>query len=231
MCLDAGFSCPNADGTLGQGGCIFCNIESFAPVRRMAVPSLRDQWEAQVSRLKRRKIERFIAYLQTGTNTYAPLDVLKRCFDEIQRLPPGIVGVAVGTRPDCVPDPVLDMIAEIRSRLWVSIELGLQSAHDRTLQRINRRHTVADFFDAVRRCRAREIHVGVHVILGLPGETRTEMIQTAERLAGCDYQSLKLHNLYAARNTPLGTAVERGRIRLIERDEYVQAVVDFLERT
>ncbi|GAB6166601.1 hypothetical protein JCM19992_26010 [Thermostilla marina] len=196
----------------------------------MALPSLKEQWERQISRLKRRKIERFVAYLQTGTNTYAPIDVLKRVFDEVAQLP-GIKGVAIGTRPDCIAAPVLDVIASLKERLWVSVELGLQSAHDSTLQRINRRHTAADFFEAVRRCRARGIHVGVHVILGLPGETRADMNETAERLALCDYQSLKLHNLYAARDTPLGKAVERGQIRLLDREEYVQAVVDFLERT
>lgn len=229
--LDAGFSCPNADGTLNSRGCMFCNIESFSPSRRMATPSLSEQWQRQVPHLQRRyKAERFIAYFQPATNTYAPLDVLRAKYEEALQLP-GAIGLAIGTRPDCLPEDTLDLLEELNRRAWVSLELGLQTVHDHSLRRLNRQHTADDFFDAVRRSRDRGLHVGVHVLLGIPGESLGDMRQTANRLAECDVQSLKLHSLYAPRGTPLATAVQRGQVTLLTRDEYVTAVVDFLERT
>ncbi len=231
LSLDAGCGCPNRDGTLATLGCIFCNPQSFSPSRRKSLPSITEQVDDGIRQLTRRYAARqFIAYFQPGTNTYGPIDQLRSAYCEVISHP-GIVGLAIGTRPDCVADPVLDLLAELAKRTWVVVEYGLQTVHDRTLDRINRGHHVGAFFDAYRRTRDRQIDVGVHVILGLPGESRDDMLATARELAKLEIHTIKLHNLYAVRNTVLAEQVARGQVRLPELHEYVTWAVDFLEQT
>jgi uncharacterized protein len=230
--LDGGFSCPNRDGTLSTGGCIFCNPESFSPSRRLGPAPIRVQLEEGIRRVRARHgagaAERLIAYFQPGTNTYAPLPRLRVLLDEAISYP-GIVGLAIGTRPDCVGDDVLDLLAEMSQKTWLNVEFGLQTIHDRTLDWLCRGHHYDAFVDAATRCRQRGLGIGAHVILGLPGETPDDMRATAREIGRLGVGSVKLHNLYAVHDTRLGEMVQSGQVRLPERDEYAGYVADFLE--
>jgi uncharacterized protein len=227
--VDAGCTCPNRDGTLDSSGCIFCDPESFSPSRRLHLTRVTDQLDEGIRRLGHgRPAAKIVAYFQPGSNTYGPIDRLQAAFAEALAHPK-VVGLIVGTRPDCVADDVLDLLANLAQRTWLMVEFGLQTVHDRTLDRLNRHHHFDAFLDAHRRSRQRRLNVGVHVILGLPGESRDDMLTTARTLADMDVHSIKLHNLYAVCNTALADEVAAGRIRLPERDEYIGYVVDFLE--
>jgi radical SAM protein (TIGR01212 family) len=229
LSLDAGCGCPNRDGTLATLGCIYCSPESFSPSRRMGPSSVSEQIQAGIRRLKRRyAADRFVAYFQPGTNTYGPIDRLRAAYQQALGHPE-IVGLTIGTRPDCVGEDVLDLLAELAGQTWVVVEYGLQTIHDRTLDRLNRGHHYDAFLDAYRRTRRRNLDVGVHVILGLPGESRDDMQATARELARLQIHSIKLHNLYAVRNTALAEQLAAGEVRLPELPEYVDYVVDFLE--
>ncbi|MEN6407359.1 MAG: TIGR01212 family radical SAM protein [Thermoguttaceae bacterium] len=232
LSLDAGCSCPNRDGTLATWGCLFCNPESFSPSRRLHLPSLRQQLDEGVRRLKPRgDAERFIAYFQPGTNTYGPLDRLEAAYREALAYP-NVVGLAVGARPDCAGDAVLDLLANLAQtqNTWVVVEYGLQTIHDRSLDWLRRGHHYDAFLDACDRTHRRNLDVGVHLILGLPGESHEDMHATARELARLGIHSVKLHNLYAVRDTALADQVAAGQVRLPEFSEYVEDVVDFLER-
>ena len=224
--LDAGLTCPNRDGTLGVGGCIYCN-ERGSGTGQAALTITEQIARAKPAIRARYKSCRFIAYFQSFTNTYAPVEQLRALYEEAIA-DPDIVGLTIGTRPDCVSDDVLDLLASLNRRVWVSIEYGLQSAHDRTLSLINRGHDAAAFYDAVARTRARGIDVTVHVILGLPGESRADMLDTARAVGALDIQGIKPHLLYVVRGTALHRMYERGEYRCLERDEYVDILCDFL---
>jgi uncharacterized protein len=242
--LDAGCTCPNRDGTLAASGCIFCDPESFSPSRRIGLPRIADQLDEGIRHLARRHrlkgdspifaetkigtVPRFLAYFQPATNTYGPIDRLRTAY-EAALAHPQVVGLIVGTRPDCASDEVLDLLAELAQRTWLMIEFGVQTVHDRTLDLLNRGHHFDAFLDAYRRCRQRGLNLGAHVILGLPGESRDDMLTTARTLAAMELHSIKPHNLYAVRNTRLADEVAAGRIRLPEFDEYIGLLVDFLE--
>ena len=173
--------------------------------------------------------EKFIAYFQAATNTHAAVDKLRRLYDEAIDHPL-VIGLAIGTRPDSVPDEVLDLLDEYAARLPVWLELGLQTIHDRSLDWMNRGHHYDAFLDAVRRCRGRGFELSTHVILGLPGESHADMMATADAVASMPLSSVKVHNLYAVTGTPLADMVQRGEVRLLERDEYVGLICDFLEK-
>lgn len=228
--LDGGFTCPNVDGTVAVGGCVFCDNRSFSPSRRLPRTTIAGQLELGIERLARRYgAARFIAYFQPGTNTYAPVARLRPLFEQALRHPQ-VVGLAIGTRPDCVPEPVLDLVSDLARRTYLSLELGLQTIHDRSLDWMNRGHHYDAFLDAMARCRGRGFDICAHVILGLPGETREDMLATAAELARLGVNAVKLHNLYAVHGTPLAEDVATGRVRLLELEEYVPLVVDFIER-
>ena len=227
--IDAGFTCPNRDGKLGYGGCIYCD-NRFSRLRRQGpLPSVTEQIEkGKVFYRGKRGAQKFIAYFQTATNTYAPVDRLKALYDEAL-VQDDVVGLSVGTRPDCVPDPVLDLFEVYARDRHVWLEYGLQSIHDRTLALINRGHDSGTFLDAVKRTAGRGINICVHIILGLPGETKTEMMRTAQVLASLPIQGIKIHLLLALSGTPLGDLYEKGDIRMISQEEYVATVCDILE--
>jgi radical SAM protein (TIGR01212 family) len=228
--IDAGFTCPNVDGTLAVGGCVYCDNRSFSPNRRLPRATIREQVKRGVDILQERYgADQFLAYFQAATNTYAPVPKLRRLYDEALGHSK-IVGLAVGTRPDNVPDPVLDLLQEYARERYVCLELGLQSRHDRSLDWMNRGHHFDAFVDAVHRCQGRGLDVCVHVILGLPGETREDMLATADALAVLPVQAVKIHNLHVVHDTPLERMYRAGEVRMLERDEYVQVVCDFLER-
>ena len=228
--IDAGFTCPNVDGSVAVGGCVYCDNRSFSPNRRLPRSSVRDQVSRGVAILQKRyRAKHFLAYFQAATNTYAPVEKLRRLYDEALEHPQ-VVGLAIGTRPDCVPDAVLDLIQEYARERYVCLELGLQTIHDRSLDWMNRGHHLDVFLDAVARCQGRGLDLCAHVILGLPGESPADMLATADTLAALPVQAVKIHNLHVVHDTPLAEMYERGEIRLMERDEYVQVVCDFLER-
>ncbi|MEA2062614.1 MAG: TIGR01212 family radical SAM protein [Gemmatimonadota bacterium] len=232
--VDAGFSCPNRDGTTGTAGCIFCSNEgfSFNTGRTGGLAPVAEQLESGIRFMRKRfRAQKFIAYFQAFSSTYAPPEELKKIYDNI-KLFPNIVGLFIGTRPDCVPDEVLDLIASYRDgeKYLTWIEYGLQSARDDTLRRIGRGHTVADFTDAAARTRERGIGICAHVILGLPGETRQDMLSTAGYLCRTRVDGVKLHALHVLKGTPLAEEYARRRVELPDLDDYACLACDFLER-
>lgn len=227
--IDAGFTCPNVDGTVAIGGCTFCDNRSFSPSRRLPRQTITGQIDEGIRRLKRRYVcDQFLAYFQPATNTYAPVERLRRVYEEALAHPQ-VVGLAIGTRPDCVPDEVLDLLTEFAGRTYLSVEYGMQTMHDRSLDWMNRGHHHDAFLDAMERSRGRGFEICAHVILGLPGESHDDMLATARELARLRVDAVKIHNLYAVRRTPLAEQVARGEVTLMERDEYVRTLVDVLE--
>ena len=225
--LDVGFTCPNRDGALAVGGCIYCNNASFSPGNRRL--SVTEQIEQGKQFLRRRYGARqFIAYFQAYTNTYGEVRRLQILYDEALACE-DIVGLSIGTRPDCVPDAVLDLLADYASRTYVWLELGLESGHDQTLALLNRGHTVAAFDDAVQRARQRHLRLCGHLILGLPGESRAAMLATAQHVAALGLDAVKLHHLHVVRHTRLEKMYHRGEVPLLSLDEYAPLVVDCLE--
>lgn len=228
--VDAGFTCPNLDGTEGSGGCIYCGGEgsgAFGIVRALSVSEQLE--EGKEVMVRKYKAGKFIAYFQPYSNTYAPVEQLRALYDEALAVN-DIVGLIIGTRPDCLPPATLELLAGYAQRSWFWLELGLQSPHDRTLRQINRGHDFAAFTAAVKQCRELGIRVCAHVILGLPGESKEEMLATAGILNGLKIDGVKLHLLHVMRGTKLAEMYGRGEIRVMERDDYVGIVCDFLER-
>jgi len=228
--IDAGMTCPNRDGTLSTGGCIYCNAKGSGTGAFGAGKSIREQLESAKEKVARRfKAKKFIAYFQSFTNTYAPIETLRALYEEALAVP-GVAGLAIGTRPDCISPQIVDLLAGYTDENLIWIEYGLQSAHDVTLNLINRGHDAAAFTRAVAATRGRGINICAHVILGLPGETRKQMLATARFLADQDIQGVKLHLLYVIRGTWLETLYKTGDYKCLEQKAYVEIVCEFLER-
>lgn len=228
--IDAGLSCPNRDGSLSTGGCIYCNAAGSGTGAHARGLSITEQIEANKARIARRfKTDTLLAYFQSFTNTYAPLDRLQAMFDEALAVD-GVVGLAIGTRPDCVDAPVLALIEDYAQRHLVWMEYGLQSANDRTLARINRGHDFACFVRAVEATHHRRINICAHVILGLPGETRDDMLATADAVADLAIDGVKLHLLYVVKGTPLERLYREGRYHCLTQHDYADLVCAFIER-
>lgn len=228
--LDAGLNCPNRDGTISNRGCIFCDRRGSGTGAMINYGlSIDDQMmEGCKFMEKRYKAKKFIAYFQSFTNTYAPLHLLKELYDQALNHP-RMVGLSVATRPDCINRDVLRLLRSYQKEYLVWIEYGLQSANDITLSRINRGHDVACFEKSVQMANDYGLNVCAHIILGLPGETREMMLQTALFLAGLPIKGVKVHLLYIEKETPLALLYEKGEYRCLERDEYIELVVDVLE--
>lgn len=228
--ISAGFTCPNVDGTVAKGGCVFCDNRSFSPSRRQPWHPVTGQIDEGIRRIRMRyKADRFLAYFQPGSNTYGPLPKLERVFREALAHP-AVCGLVVGTRPDCVPGEVLELLQDLARIHYVSVEYGVQTIHDRSLDWMNRGHHYDAFVDAVDRSVGRGFEIGTHLIFGLPGESREDMLATADEIARRPLHSIKLHQLYAVHHTPLADWVASGSVKLMERDEYASIVVDVLER-
>lgn len=226
--LDAGLTCPNRDGTLGYGGCVYCNDRGSGTGAARSHSSITEQIQSAKSYLATRyKARKFLAYFQSFSNTYAPLTRLKALYEEALAVE-DVVGLTIGTRPDCVPDEVLDCLEVISTRSPVWMEYGLQSAKDATLRAIGRGHSARDFVDAVLRTHQRGLPVCAHVILGLPGETREDMMATSRFLASLPIDAVKIHLLYVVRGTVLEEWYRRGAYSCLSRDEYVSLVGEFL---
>jgi radical SAM protein (TIGR01212 family) len=191
--------------------------------------SIADQLADGIKRLKYRyDVDKFLAYFQPATNTYAPVERLRPLYESAFS-DPRVVGMAIGTRPDCVPDDVLDLLQEFAAKSYLSVEYGLQTIHNRSLDWMNRGHHYDVFLDAMERSRGRGFEICVHVILGLPGESREDMLATARELARLDVDAIKIHNLYVVKNTELADQYEAGKVELQSREDYIETVVDILE--
>jgi hypothetical protein len=228
--LDAGLGCPNRDGTLSSQGCIFCDGRGSgtgAMIHHGRTISEQIQ-EGQRFAERRYEAHLFIAYFQSFTNTYGPLPKLKALYDEALAHP-GMVGLSVATRPDCVNPETLELLESYEGEYLVWVEYGLQSAHDETLNRINRGHDVACFEEAVRLSSGYGLNVCAHIILGLPGETPEMMMDTARYLAGLPVHGVKIHLLYVVEDTPLALLYRKGEYECLSRDDYMGLVIAFLE--
>ena len=227
--LDAGFSCPNRDGTISSGGCIFCDDGGSFSRAHSSLLSVRDQVYTGVKTLGERfKAQKFMSYFQAYSNTYKPVDELKKIYDE-SLCHPDVVGISIGTRPDCVDEQKLDLIASYTENYETWVEYGLQSMHDRTLKFINRGHDFETFLKAFQETKKRGIKTGVHVILGLPGETKQDMLETVKMLADIGADGVKFHCLCIFPNTKLYDLYNQGSIKLLEEDEYIDIACDCLE--
>ncbi len=227
--IDAGLSCPNRDGSLSEKGCIYCNSKGSGSGMFKRGLSIKEQIETnKIGAIKKYKAKKFLAYFQSYSNTYTSCEHMKLMFDEALSSV-GMVGMAIGTRPDCIDAAKLDLIESYTKNYLVWLEYGLQSVHDTTLQKINRRHTVKDFFNAVELTLGRGINICTHVILGLPGEDRNMMLETAKILADSPINGVKIHLLYVVKGTMLDKMWRRGEYTPLEQKEYVDLVCDFLE--
>jgi len=235
VAIDAGFTCPNRDGSIGRGGCTFCNNVSFSPNGRQPKKAARliaDQIESGRQVItKRTGAKKYIAYFQAYTNTYADVCELSRLYDEALK-EPDVIGLDVGTRPDCVPDKVLDLLADYQQQGYeVWLELGLQSAFDATLKRVNRGHGYAEYEQAILKARSRGIKVCTHLILGLPGESTEHHMTSLERVLEAGVDGLKFHPLHVVKGTQLANEWRRGEYQPLTMDEYVSDVVEMINRT
>ena len=227
--LDAGFSCPNRDGTLSSSGCIFCDDSGSFSQAHSNKLDVEKQLEVGMETLKKRfKAKKFLSYFQAYSNTYKPVDKLKLLYDKALT-PDDVVGLSIGTRPDCVDDEKLDLIASYSKTKEVWLEFGLQSANDKTLKMINRGHDYKCFENAYLKAKARNINVCVHVILGLMNETYDEIMYTAKTLAKLNVDGIKFHMLCVLKNTQLEKIYNKNKFELLNEDEYVDLVCDFLE--
>jgi len=228
--IDAGFTCPNRDGYKGRGGCLYCNEMGSGASYIKRDLSITEQILSGIEQIKkRRNAHKFIAYFQAFSNTYAPISRLKKLYDEALSIN-GVVGLSIGTRPDIITDETLDLLEEYSKKTYFWIEYGLQSIHDRTLKLINRCHNYKEFEDTFLKTKKRKIKICVHVIIGLPGENRTDILQTAEKLSELKPEGVKIHSLYISKGSPIEPLYNKGKINLFEVNEYISIAADFLER-
>ena len=228
--VDAGFGCPNRSGGREQAGCLFCDPGGSGAVginRRLDLTAQIEEGRQVMSR--KYKAGKFLVYFQPFSNTFAPVERLRECYDEALAVP-DVVGLMVGTRPDCVPWQVLDLLAEYHRRTYFWLELGLQSVHDTTLDRLRRGHDYQTFLKAYREAKQRGLRVCVHLILGLPGESREDMLKTAAEMTALGVDGVKLHLLHVLARTRLGDLYRAGEFEVLGQEEYVGIVADVLER-
>jgi radical SAM protein (TIGR01212 family) len=230
--LDAGFTCPNRDGSKGVGGCTYCNNRTFNPDYCRSEKSITLQLEEGKRFFARKYPEmKYLAYFQAYSNTYSDLRTLRQKYEEALNVE-GVVGLIVGTRPDCVPDEILNYLGELSRRTFLMVEYGIESTSNQTLQRINRHHTYEEAESAIIRTATYNIPTGVHVILGLPGETREQILQHADRISELPILSVKLHQLQIIRDTCMAAeyATKPENFHVFTADEYIKLVLDFITR-
>lgn len=226
--LNAGFTCPNRDGSKGVGGCIFCSDSGSGDFAGNVHDSLQTQFN-QVSQILSNKWPgcKYIAYFQANTNTYGPVEKIKKCVEPFINKK-DVVAISIATRPDCLNDDVLEYLKDVNSRCDLWVELGLQTIHDRTGLIINRCHSYQDFLDGLNKLRALNINVCVHIINGLPYETPEMMIETAKTVGQLDIQAIKIHMLYIIENTKLHQLYLKKPFKILDREEYIKLVVEQL---
>lgn len=220
--IDAGFTCPNRDGTVGTGGCIFCGADGGS-----AFAAREGTISQQLAQAKQKVAfkggEKFIAYFQSFTNTYAPVELLERYYKEAMAQP-DIVGIAIGTRPDCLPEPVIELLSRLNREKPVTVELGLQTIHKESIAYIRRGYENDVYFDAVHRLKTAGIEVVTHIILGLPGETTEMMVKTTQAAVKAGTDGVKFHLLHVLKNTDLAKDYQLGKFRCMELEEYTSAL-------
>lgn len=227
--LDAGFDCPNRDGTVAFGGCTFCSAAGSGDFAGNRTEDVIIQFHTIKTKMHEKwKAGKYMAYFQAFTNTHAPLDVLKRTFEPVLE-EEGVVGLSIATRPDCLPDDVVEYLAELNERTYLWLELGLQTVHERTAQLINRAHDYETYVRGVEKLRKHHIRVCSHIINGLPLENYDMMMETAREVAKLDIQGIKIHLLHLLKGTPMVKQYEKGLLELLSFDDYIKLVVDQLE--
>lgn len=233
LSIDAGFTCPNRDGTRGTGGCSYCLNDAFNPSYCTPAKSISQQLEegAEFHRWRYSGAVSYLAYFQAFSNTYAPLDHLKKLYSEALQYP-GVIGIVIGTRPDCIDDKILDYLEELSHDHYIAVEYGIESCYEKTLARINRGHSYDEGLTAVKMTAARGINTGAHFIFGLPGESRQEMLDEADFISSMPLTTVKFHQLQIIK----GTAIEREYIgrssdfELFTLEEYIEFFIKFLEK-
>ena len=228
LSVDAGLTCPNRDGTLGRGGCTFCDNRTFNPAYCRQGGSITDQLEAGKRFFSRKyPTMKYLAYFQSYSNSYGTLSHLKELYEEALRVP-DVVGLVIGTRPDCMPDALLEYLEELNRRTFLLVEYGVESANEETLVRVNRGHTFAQARECIIRTAQRGIRVGVHMILGFPWETRSELIRQAQLIASLPITTIKLHQLQVIKGTQLAREYELHPWPLPTAEEYVDLVLEYI---
>ena len=229
--IDAGFDCPNRDGTVAKGGCTFCSVSGSGDMILAPEAPLPEQFEKEIAMMHKKwpQVDKYIVYFQNFTNTHAPVAVIRERFEQVLTLP-CVVGISIGTRPDCLPEDVVDYLAELNQRFYLWVELGLQTTFETTSNAINRAHDYQTYLDGVASLRKHNIRVCTHLINGLPGETIEMMQENVRRtIQDSDIQGIKLHLLHLMRNTRMLRDYHEGRLQLMRRDTYVSLICDQLE--
>lgn len=229
--IDAGFDCPNRDGTVAKGGCTFCSVSGSGDMIVAPEAPLPEQFEKEITMMHKKwpQVDKYIVYFQNFTNTHAPVAVIRERFEQVLTLP-GVVGISIGTRPDCLPEDIVDYLAELNQRFYLWVELGLQTTFETTSNAINRAHDYQTYLDGVASLRKHNIRVCTHLINGLPGETIEMMQENVRRtIQDSDIQGIKLHLLHLMRNTRMLRDYHEGRLQLMRRDTYVSLICDQLE--
>lgn len=230
--INAGFTCPNRDGVKGVGGCTYCNNQTFNPEYCKPVMTIAEQLEQGKQFFARKYPQmKYLAYFQAYTNTYGELQHLKSLYEEALGVD-DVVGLVIGTRPDCMPDELLEYLAELSKKAFVLVEYGVETSHNKTLQLINRGHTWEDAVDVVNRTKQRGLPCGIHLIMGLPGESVEEMLATADAISRLPIDTVKLHQLQLIRGTKLARQVEAGEVKVLKwsAEEYIDVCLAFLRR-
>ena len=228
--VDVGFTCPNRDGKAAIGGCIYCNNDSFVPSYARSSLSLQEQIRTGMEYLKKRfKAEKFIIYFQAYTNTYDKIEKLEKLYREALDNE-NVVGLAIGTRSDCVDKDKIKLFEDLAKDWFVSIEYGIESIYDKTLEYMNRGHNYKTIIDAIRITKERGIHIGAHIIVGFPTETRDEMLQMADEISRLKIDFLKVHNLHVVKNTPLARMYAKDPFHIFNYEEYIDFISRFIEQ-
>ncbi|WP_077619145.1 TIGR01212 family radical SAM protein [Bacillus sinesaloumensis] len=229
VALDGGFDCPNRDGTVAHGGCTFCSVSGSGDFAGNRADDILTQFHTIKDRMHEKwKDGKYMAYFQAFTNTHAPVEVLRERFEPVLNQE-GVVGISIATRPDCLPDDVVEYLAELNERTYLWVELGLQTVHEKTAQLINRAHDFQCYVDGVNKLRKHNIRICSHIINGLPQETPDMMMETAREVSKLDVQGIKIHLLHLLKGTPMVKQYEKGLLEFLSFDEYIQLVCDQLE--
>ncbi|MEE8135598.1 MAG: TIGR01212 family radical SAM protein [Thermodesulfobacteriota bacterium] len=230
LSVDMGFTCPNRDGNLAVGGCVYCNNDSFVPPYARARFSMDQQITNGMEYLKKRfKAEKFIVYFQSYTNTYDSVEKLEEMYRNALKYE-DVIGIAVGTRSDCIDEEKISMFEELAKDYYVSLEFGIESIYDKTLEFMNRGHDYQSVLDAIEMSKGRGFEIGAHIIVGMPTETKEEMLAMAGEVSSLGIDVFKVHNLHIVRNTPLARMYKKEPFSLFNFEEYIDFIIEFLER-
>jgi len=233
VALDAGFTCPNRDGFLGADGCIYCNNDGFNPSYCNSSKSISQQLKEGIEFMvvRYRRANNYIAYFQAYSNTYAPLNILEEKFEEALNYE-GVIGLSIGTRPDCIDDEKLDYLQMLNEKYFVTVEYGVESCYNKTLEKINRGHTFEQSVEAIEKTTKRKINTGIHLMFGLPGESREEMLDEAKIISALPVHSIKFHQLQIIKNTKIAEDFKNNpeKFNLFSLEEYIDFIIGFVER-